>query len=241
MMSLSMSLMLLPKHMSTDESPLITYRHLGFENFNWEVLAVMAGRMAIAALLASLVAYRPWRRLMRWHFEQPESGAQVLIAVAGGLMTAVIGNNVALAFALVGLGGFIRFRSGIKDPREAGVMFFMIGIGMSCGIGSMPLALTATAFGLVLLPALDIADRARRRFARRRIRFGDIKDPRTLEPAIRGVLQDAAEVRGSRIALKNDEVVIDVFGDKITSAGQVLELLAAAGVKFDGDISVEEI
>jgi hypothetical protein len=231
----------LPKHLSENESPLITYRHLGFENFNWEVLSVMAGRMAIAALLAALVAYRPWRRLMRWHFEPPESSAQVLIAVAGGLMTAVIGNNVALAFALVGLGGFIRFRSGIKDPREAGVMFFMIGIGMSCGIGSMPLALTATAFGLVLMPSLDIADRARRKLVRRRIRFGDVKDPRTLEPAVRGALEEAAEVRGSRIALKNDEVVIDVFGDRIASAGQVLELLAAAGVTFDGDISVEEI
>ena len=231
---------MLPHEMS-DPGPLITYRHLGFENFEIEVLLVMAGRMAVAALLASMVAYRPWRRLMRWHFEPPESGAQVLIAVAGGLMTSVIGNNVALAFALVGLGGFIRFRSGIKDPREAGVMFFMIGIGMACGIGSMPLALTATAFGLVLLPALDVADRMRRRMARRRIRFGDVKDPRTLEPAVRLALQRTASVRGSRIALKNDEVVVDIFGDSIASAGQVIDLLAAAGIKFDGDISVEEI
>ena len=86
------------------------------------------------------------RRLFR-RFEPVDSAAQVLIAVAGGLMTAVIGNNMALAFALVGLGGFIRFRSGIKDPREAGVMFIMIGIGMACGIGQMPVALTATVFG----------------------------------------------------------------------------------------------
>jgi len=228
-------------HEMTEPGQLITYRHLGFENFEMSVLLVMAGRMAVAALLASLVAYRPWRRLMHWHFEPPESGAQILIAVAGGLMTAVIGNNVALAFALVGLGGFIRFRSGIKDPREAGVMFFMIGIGMSCGIGSMPLALTATAFGMVLLPALDLADRQRRRLARRRVRFGDVKDPRTLEPAVRLALERTGAVRGSRIALKNDEVVVDVFGDAISSAGQVLDLLAAAGIKFEGDISVEEI
>jgi hypothetical protein len=228
-------------HEMAEGGPLITYRHLGFENFEFAVLLVMAGRMAVAALLASLVAYRPWRRLMHWHFEPPESGAQVLIAVAGGLMTAVIGNNVALAFALVGLGGFIRFRSGIKDPREAGVMFFMIGIGMSCGIGSMPLALTSTAFALVLLPALDIADRYRRRLARRRIRLGDVKDPRTLEPAVRLALERTSAVRGSRISVKGDEVVVDVFGDKITSAGQVLDLLTAAGIKFDGDIAVEEI
>jgi uncharacterized membrane protein YhiD involved in acid resistance len=220
---------------------LISFRHLGFENFDVTVLAVMTGRMAIAALLGALVAYRPWRRLMRWHFERPESGAQVLIAVAGGLMTAVIGNNVALAFALVGLGGFIRFRSGIKDPREAGVMFLMIGIGMACGIGKMPIALTATGFGAVLLTALDIADRHRRRYGRRRIRLGGVKDPRRMEPQFRAILGRVAVVHGSRIAIKTEEVVVDVFGEQISSAGQVLDLLAAEEVPFGGDISVEEI
>ena len=113
--------------------------------------------------------------------------------------------------------------------------------GMACGIGNMPLALTATVFGFLLLPALDLADRHRRRLGRRRIRFGDVKDPRTLEPALRAVLERTAVIHGSRIAVKSDEVVVDVFGDKISSAGQVLDLLAAAGIKFDGDISVEDI
>jgi hypothetical protein len=220
---------------------LISYRHLGFENFDMLVLGVMAGRMAVAAVLGALVAFRPWRRLMHWHFERPESGAQVLIAVAGGLMTAVIGNNVALAFALVGLGGFIRFRSGIKDPREAGVMFLMIGIGMSCGIGAMPIALTATVFGFFLLAALDVADRHRRAPGRRRIRFSDVADPRLFEPLLRLAVERSALVHGSRISLKNDEVVVDVFGDRISSAGQVLDLLTDAGVAFRGDVSVEEI
>ncbi|HLU67542.1 MAG TPA: DUF4956 domain-containing protein [Kofleriaceae bacterium] len=219
----------------------ITFRHLGFENFDLQVLAVMAGRMAVAALLGAIVAYRPWRRFMHWHFERPESGAQVLIAVAGGLMTAVIGNNVALAFALVGLGGFIRFRSGIKDPREAGVMFLMIGIGMACGIGMMPVALTATAFGIVLLTALDIADRNRRKLGRRRIRLSGVKDPRRVEPLVRSALERTVVIHGSRITLRNEEVVVDVLGDRIKSAGQVLDILASAGVPFDGDVSVEDI
>ena len=68
----------------------------------------------------------------------------------------------------------------------------------------MPIALMATAFGLVLLPALDIAERNRRKLGRRRIRFGDVKDPRTLEPALRVALQQVAVIHGSRIALKNE-------------------------------------
>ena len=228
-------------HEAVDSGDKIAFLHLGFENFDVTFMVVMFGRLAVAAVLAAMVAFRPWRKLMRWHFERPEAGAQVLIAVAGGIMVAIIGDNVALAFALVGLGGFIRFRSGIKDPREAGVMFLMIGIGMGCGTGMMPVALTATAFGFILLPALDIADRNRRKLGRRRIRLSDVKDPRTIEPLVRKALEGSSVVHGSRIGIKKDEVVVDVFGDRIASAGQVLDILQAAGVAFSGDISVEEI
>lgn len=230
----------LPAEM-TAPGALITFRHLGFENFDFQVLAVMAGRMGVAAILGGIIAYRFWRRFMPWHFEPPESGAQVLIAVAGGLMTAVIGNNVALAFALVGLGGFIRFRSGIKDPREAGVMFLMIGIGMACGIGAMPVAITAAIVGLALLAILDVVESRRRRMARRRFRFSGVENPRQLEPKIRGVLSAVASIRGSKIALRRDEVVVDVYGDTMDSAGAVIELLADSGIELTGDVSCEEI
>jgi hypothetical protein len=222
-------------------SQLISFRHLGFESFDLQVLLVMGGRMAMAAVLGAIVAYRPWRRFMRWHFDRTESGAQVLIAVAGGLMTAVIGNNVALAFALVGLGGFIRFRSGIKDPREAGVMFLMIGIGMACGIGSIPVALTATVFGIVLLTILDYIDRARTQVVRRRIRFSGVVEPRKLEPRLRHVLSRVAPIRGSKIGLQREEIVIDVMGAAITSAGQVCDLVEEAGIQLACDVSCEEI
>jgi hypothetical protein len=225
----------------TAPGQLISFRHLGFENFDLTVLMVMFGRMCLAAVLGGIVAYRPWRRFMPWHYERTESGAQILIAVAGGLMTAVIGNNVALAFALVGLGGFIRFRSGIKDPREAGVMFLMIGIGMACGIGNIPVALTATIMGIVLLTCLDWVDRHRTAAVRRRIRFSDVKQPRTAEPRLRLAIEKVAAVRGSKIGLNRDEVIIDVYGDKIRSAGQVLEIVEGAGLEVTGDVSCEEI
>lgn len=223
----------------------ISFLHIGFENFDFHVLGVMAGRLLIAALLGAIIAYRFWRRFMPWHFERTESGAQVLIAVAGALMTAVIGSAgalaPALAFALVGLGGFIRFRSGIKDPREAGVMFLMIGVGMACGIGMMPVALCATASGLALLIILDYAERHRRQLVRRRIRFSDVGQPRQMEPRLRKVIETVAPIRGSKIGLRKDEVVIDIYGDGVSSAGQVLELLAGEGIEVSGDVSCEEI
>ncbi|MFL5303607.1 MAG: DUF4956 domain-containing protein, partial [Polyangia bacterium] len=92
--------------------------------------------------------------------------AQTLIAIAGALMVVVIGHSTARAFGLVGLGGFIRFRSGIKDTRDAAVMFVMIGIGMACGLGAVPMALVATLFAAVVLALFDAGRRARLRLMR---------------------------------------------------------------------------
>lgn len=220
---------------------IISFHHVGFENFDWHILAVILARLALAGVLGAIIAYRPWRRFIPWYFERTESGAQVLIAVSGALMTSVIGNNVALAFGLVGLGGFIRFRSGIKDPREAGVMFLMIGIGMACGIGKMPLALVAVVCGVVLLTSLDMVEHRRRQVARRRIRLSGVEQPRDFEPQIRNLLAKHVTIRGSKINVKRDEVSVDVYGDRFDTAGEVLTLLHDANIEFHGDISCEEI
>ncbi|WP_428267457.1 DUF4956 domain-containing protein [Haliangium sp.] len=225
----------------TNPAELIQFRHLGFENFDYQVLGVILGRLALAAILGGVIAYRPWRYFMHWYFERTESGAQILIAVAGALMTSVIGNNVALAFGLVGLGGFIRFRSGIKDPREAGVMFLMIGIGMACGIGRMPVALVAVGSAFVLLTVLDIVDRNRRSVGRRRIRLAGVPQPREFEPRLRHLIGRHATIRGSKINVRRDEVTVDIYGDRFSSAGEILDLLADDGVEFQGDVSCEEI
>ena len=77
-------------------------------------------------------------------------------------MVVVIGDNVARAFGLVGLGSFIRFRSGISDPRDAAVMFVMIGIGMACGLG-LPLMAAPHAVHFVLLTLFDATNKNRRK------------------------------------------------------------------------------
>jgi hypothetical protein len=230
-----------PMKPPADASSIFSFEHVGFERFDWPMLSVIAQRMAIAAVLAAFVAYRPWRRLMRGQFERPESGAQVLIACAGGLIAPVVGSNTALAFALVGLGGFIRFRSGIKDPREAGVMFFMIGIGLACGVGVLPIALVATVLSVALLVILDLVEGRRRKAGRKRIRVQGAADPGALEPALHRALAKSMIVHGSKIGLKSREVSVDVSGGQIASAGAVLALMQREGITFDGEVSCDEL
>src|SRR5215213_4731010 len=114
-------------------------------------------RMGVATLLGSCLAFRAWRRFMPFMSRPSLQSAQsqTLIAAAGAVMVVVIGDSPARAFGLVGLGSFIRFRSGISDPRDAAVMFVMIGIGMACGLGLFSMAAAATLFVCILLTIFD--------------------------------------------------------------------------------------
>ena len=120
-------------------------------------------RFSLALLLGALLAYRPWRRFMPNAPVRAQETAQtqLLLAVAGAVMTTVIGDSMSRAFGLVGLGGVIRFRSGIKDPRDAAVMFMLIGVGMSCGLGAFRIAACVTLFMSAVLMALDWSTQGR--------------------------------------------------------------------------------
>jgi uncharacterized membrane protein YhiD involved in acid resistance len=125
-------------------------------------ISTLLMRFTLALVLGALLAYRPWRKLMPTTPSiLPETAhTHVLIAVAGAVMTTVIGDSMSRAFGLVGLGGFIRFRSGIKDPRDAAAMFVMIGVGMACGLGAASVALCAALFfGGVLLILDAVSER----------------------------------------------------------------------------------
>jgi hypothetical protein len=114
-------------------------------------------RFAVALAIGALLAARPWRRLMGRPPPRPDMAqAQVLLCVAAAIVTIVIGDSLAKAFGLVGLGSFVRFRSGLKDPRDAAVLFLLIGLGMACGHGSLGVAVSGAVLGAVLLAGLDL-------------------------------------------------------------------------------------
>lgn len=120
----------------------------------------MIPRLLAATAIGAGIAIRPWRRWM--HRPAPKSEmvqSQILLCVAAAVITVVIGDSVAKAFGLVGLGGFVRFRQGLKDPRDGAILFLLIGLGMACGHGSLGLAAAGATFVGVLLVAGDLLGR----------------------------------------------------------------------------------
>jgi uncharacterized membrane protein YhiD involved in acid resistance len=160
----------------------------------WVHAADILVRLLCAFGLGAFLAHRPWRRIVGRHAPRVQADTaqtQSIIAVAGTMLVVVIGDSLARAFGLVGLGTFIRFRAGVKDPRDVAVLFVMIGIGMACGLGLIGTATVGTLFVALVLALFD-------RFAPPRRRKLTITvtapDPSTVRLAVRAAFPDARTV-----------------------------------------------
>ncbi|RJP32506.1 MAG: hypothetical protein C4527_06000 [Candidatus Omnitrophota bacterium] len=109
--------------------------------------------VSVAAVLGALVAYHPKRPK-----EESDSvsarelkNTQILICVASAMMVILICGSLERAFALVGMGSFVRYRTVLKSAFDLSLLFLLIGIGMSCGLENYPLAVPTTTFVYLLL------------------------------------------------------------------------------------------
>ncbi|HUG41674.1 MAG TPA: DUF4956 domain-containing protein [Longimicrobiales bacterium] len=70
--------------------------------------------------------------------------------VAGIVM--VVKNSLALAFSLAGIVAAVRFRTTVKNPKDAVHIFLVIGIGLAAGVQALDIALLLSlAFNLIVL------------------------------------------------------------------------------------------
>jgi uncharacterized membrane protein YhiD involved in acid resistance len=74
----------------------------------------------------------------------------VLLTVLISMMTAVIGDNIARAFSIVGALSIVRFRTVVEDTRDTAFVIFAVAVGMAAGAGHIVLP-------LVTIPIIAIA------------------------------------------------------------------------------------
>ncbi|PCJ67092.1 MAG: hypothetical protein COA73_00295 [Candidatus Hydrogenedentota bacterium] len=75
----------------------------------------------------------------------------ILLTVIISLGIMVIGNNLAIAFGLLGALAVIRFRNILKDTRDTSFIFFSLILGLATGTGQITLALMGTAVFTVIV------------------------------------------------------------------------------------------
>lgn len=104
-------------------------------DFQTPPAAVVLLRLVIALLLGGVVAlvYRKTRPA----FEVAPSftSTLVLLSILIAMVTQVIGDNVALAFSLVGALSIVRFRTVVRDTQDTAFVIFAVGVGMAVGAG----------------------------------------------------------------------------------------------------------
>ena len=63
-----------------------------------------------------------------------------MMSLITAFIMSVISNNVALSLGMVGALSIIRFRTAVKDVRDATYIFWCIAVGISCGVSQYVLA-----------------------------------------------------------------------------------------------------
>src|SRR5688500_15774475 len=110
--------------------------------------------LPLSAILGAALALRP-RRKGTPKRQAPVVQTQIMLAVVGAVIMLVVGQSLARAFGIVGVASLIRYRVKIDDPKDAIVMLCCLAMGLASGVGLHALAMTSTAFLLVVLFLLE--------------------------------------------------------------------------------------
>ena len=104
----------------------------------------VAASLGLSLLLSLAVAtvYRATHRNIS--YSQSYVQTLVILGMLIALIMLVVGSNIARAFALVGALSVVRFRNAIKETRDVGFIFLVMGVGMACGTRFYTLAIAAT-------------------------------------------------------------------------------------------------
>jgi hypothetical protein len=113
--------------------------------FEMATFATLAVRLAAATLGGLVVAaiYSGTRRVER--VAASFSGTLVMLCVLIAMVTQVIGENVALAFSLVGALSIVRFRTVVQDTKDTAFVIFAVAVGMAIGAGHPDVAICGAA------------------------------------------------------------------------------------------------
>jgi len=127
----------------------------GAERLEWWQPFVELAKLVLATAIGVIVTsvHRRYRR------ERPQTQAmeqaQVLLCVSGALMMIIIGGDIARAFGIAGAASIIRFRTPVEDPKDITILFLLMGLGMSAGVGLFGVAGLGTLFLCLCLVLLN--------------------------------------------------------------------------------------
>lgn len=90
----------------------------------------------LAALLLAVIEYHIYRVTYTGvKYSKDFNTTIMMISMITTLVIMIIGSNLTLSLGLVGALSIIRFRTAVKDAKDAAFLFWSVGIGLACGSG----------------------------------------------------------------------------------------------------------
>ncbi|HSE37838.1 MAG TPA: DUF4956 domain-containing protein [Blastocatellia bacterium] len=128
----------------------------GQEPAPWPVAsATITLKLALGALLATLLAFRPRRDTPITIRNPYVAQTQILLAIVAAALMMVVADNAARAFGIFAAASLVRFRTNIRDPKEITVLLISLAIGLATGVGKIEVAIILTLFSLIVVSLLE--------------------------------------------------------------------------------------
>ena len=128
-----------------------------FEQFShvWFITRLAAG-LVLSVALAAFIAAHP-RRSTRLDplSDLEERKTLILMGMVGAVVAELVSVDSSMALVVFGIGGLIRFRTVLRNPKITGKAILVVLIGLACGLGEFATAIFVTLFAWTLVHWLE--------------------------------------------------------------------------------------
>ena len=135
----------------------LTNLQKSFSHFTnpWYALSLLSG-LGLSAGCASAMAWHPRRSVKSDPVEDLEQRKTlILLGIVGAIVSELVRVNPAMSLVIFGIGGLIRFRTVLDNPKLTGKAILVVVVGLACGLGEFAMAVFITAFAWMLVFWLD--------------------------------------------------------------------------------------
>jgi hypothetical protein len=121
----------------------------------WFILRLVIG-LVLSVALSLVIAMHP-RRSTRLDplSDLEERKTLVLLGVVGAVVAELVSVDSTMALVVFGIGGLIRFRTVLRNPKVTGKAILVVLLGLACGLGQFATAIFVTAFAWGLIMWLE--------------------------------------------------------------------------------------
>lgn len=155
------------------------------QNISLPTVFLALGLTCILSLLIAVVYQYTFRGFT---YSRSYIHALVLGAIVTCTLIMAVGSNVARGLGILGTLTIIRFRTPVRDPRDAVFLFASLGAGIACGAGGYIIAVAGTLFFALIGFILHVLPFASRREYEGMLRFAMKVGDKVAESKLHSIL-----------------------------------------------------